>query len=205
MDQRSDEWFAARAGKLTGSRFGDLMAVTKSGPSASRVNLIARLAVERITGRCVETYANSAMQRGVELEEQARAAYESHAGVMVEEMAFIEHPELPFVGVSPDGLVGDDGMVEVKCPSAEGKHVGAILRGEHAREYHWQIQGQLWVAGRAWCDAVSFDPRFPDGLQLAVTRVQRDDSAIAKLRDECIKADAEIAALVEELNTRKAA
>lgn len=203
MEQRTPEWFAKRAGKFTGSRFSDLMARTRTGPAASRKNLIVTLAVERITGTCVETYQNGAMLRGIELEPEARAAYELHELVSVVEIDFIQH-ELPFVGCSPDGLVGDDGMVEIKCPSAAGKHYDALMSGAHADEYRWQLQGQLWVANRRWVDAVSYDPRFPDGLQLAITRVERDEQAISELEAACIEADAEVEAAVEQLRKKAA-
>ena len=202
--QRDAEWFAKRAGKFTGSRFAELMAKTKSGPSASRANLIVRLAVERILGTCVDTYQNAAMLRGIEMEAEALAAYESYAGVLVEAVDFLEGP-LPFVGCSPDGLVGDDGMVEAKCPTAEAKHFEALRSGAHATEYRWQLQGNLWVGKRQWIDAASYDPRFPAHLQLAVTRVERDESAIQELEAACIKADAEVTAIVEWMNERKAA
>lgn len=203
--QRTPDWFAMRAGKFTGSRFADLMAVTKSGPATSRANLIATLAVERITGTCVETYSNGAMQRGTELEPDARSAYETHAGDLVDEVAFVQHPSLPFVGVSPDGLVGSDGLVEIKCPSAMAKHLSALRTGDHAKEYRWQLQGQLWVTGRSWIDAVSYDPRWPEHLQIAVVRIERDDKAIAELEAACIAADAEVSSLVEELTNMKEA
>ncbi len=197
--QRTAEWFARRAGKFTGSRFADLMAVTKSGPSASRRNLLATLAVERITGTCVETYSNSAMQRGIDLEEEARQAYEAYAGTLCVEIDFIDHPSVPMVGVSPDGLVGDDGLVEIKCPASMAKHLDAIRTGAHAAEYRWQIQGQMWVTGRQWCDAVSYDPRYPEHLRLAVTRVMRDEDAIAKLAAAVTEAEDEVSGIVSDL------
>lgn len=199
MEQRTEEWFAARAGKFTGSRFADLMARTKTGPAASRANLLATLAVERLTGTCVETFVNGAMQRGTELEPLACAAYEARVGVLVEQVAWVPHPEIACVGVSPDGLVGDDGLVELKAPAAMAKHLDALRTGAHAVEYRWQLQGQLWVTGRQWVDAVSFDPRWPENLQLAITRVHRDESAISALREECLRADAEVEAIVAEL------
>lgn len=206
MSQRTPEWFAMRAGKFTGSRFSDLMAVTKSGPSASRRNLLATLAVERLTGACVETYSNAAMERGVALEEEARQAYEAHIGELCVEVDFIVHPTMAFVGISPDGLVGDEGMVEIKCPASMAKHLDGLRSGAHADEYRWQMQGQLWVTGRKWLDAVSYDPRFPEGLRLAVRRLERDEDAIKKLEAACIEADAEVAAMVAELhNMEKAA
>lgn len=202
MNQRDAEWFAMRAGKFTGSRFSALMAKTRSGPSTYRENLITDLAIERITGTCVTTYQNAAMQRGIELEPEAREAYEAHAGVLVEEVAFIVHPEYPTVGVSPDGMVGDDGMVEIKCPSASAKHLKALLTGAHAQEYRWQLQGQLWVAGRAWVDAVSYSPDFPDGLRLAITRVHADPKAHAELQAEVEAAELEVEAIVAELQAK---
>lgn len=206
MIQGTQEWLSLRAGKFTGSRFADLMAVTKSGPSASRANLIATLALERLTGEPEATFQNDAMRRGSELEPLARGAYEAHTGELVTCVAFLVHPSLPRCGVSPDGLLGDDGMIEIKCPASQAKHLAALRNGDHAHEYRWQIQGQLWVAQRKWCDAVSYDPRFPDGLQLAIVRVQRDEKAINELELACIKADAEVDALVSELQQlRKAA
>jgi putative phage-type endonuclease len=199
MNQRDQEWFAMRAGKFTGSRFSDLMARTRSGPAASRQNLIATLAIERLTGACVPTYQNAAMQRGTDLEPEARSAYEARMGVLVEEVAFIVHPDYPNVGVSPDGLVGDEGMVEIKCPDSTAKHLNYLLEGKQANEYRWQLQGQLWVAQRKWVDAVSYDPRYPEHLRLAVVRVYSDDKAHAELAAEVEKAEAEIQAILEEL------
>ena len=196
MSQGTPEWMALRSGKFTGSRFAELMAKTRSGPSTSRKNLITRLAVERLIGTCVETYSNFAMQRGTELEPEAIKAYEDSELLVVERVDFVQHPELEFVGCSPDGLVGDDGMCEVKCPAAEAKHYEALRYGSHVQEYCWQLQGQLWVTGRQWVDAVSFDPRFPPGLELAIVRVERDEKAIAELQTECIAANDEVNEMV---------
>lgn len=199
MIQGTPEWFAARVGCLTASRAGDLMARTKTGPSASRANLLTQLAVERLTGQPVDTFQNGAMQRGVELEPIARAAYEANKGILVEEVGFILHPSIPRVGASPDGFVGDDGLLEIKCPQAMAKHLDALRSGAHAVEYRWQLQHQLWVTGRSWADVVSFDPRWPEHLQLAITRVERDESAIAELEAACIEADMEVDMIVAEL------
>lgn len=203
MQQRDPEWFAKRAGAFTASRAGDLMARTRSGPSASRGNLITLLAVERLTGQCVETYTNGAMQRGVELEPAAIAAYSFERCVAVDECAYMEHPTIARVGCSPDGLIADDGMLEVKCPASMQKHMEALQTGAHADEYRWQLQHQLFVSGRQWVDAVSYDPRFPAGLQLAVKRVFRDEEAILDLTTEIHKADAQIEALVARLRELK--
>lgn len=203
MIQGTDEWLALRAGKFTGSRFADLMATTRSGPAASRANLIVQVALERLTGAPEVTYCNDAMRRGTELEPLARGAYEAHTGELVEQVAFVLHPELDFVGVSPDGLLGEDGLVEIKCPASQARHMAALRNGAHAQDYRWQVQGQLWVTGRAWCDVVSYDPRFPSGLHLAITRVARDEAAIAALADACRAAENEVRELVDELSRLK--
>jgi putative phage-type endonuclease len=200
MSQRDPEWFAARAGRFTASRFADLMATTKSGPSTSRKNLIVQIAIERITGTTEDSYTNAAMQRGIDLEPEARMMYELTTGNIVEEVDFIQHPSLSFVGVSPDGLIGDDGMMEIKCPSAMSKHLEALRNGAHAVEYKWQIQGQLWVSCRKWNDAVSYDPRFPEGKRLAIKRVWRDEKMIEQLEAECIAANEEVEQIVKELS-----
>lgn len=204
-EQEGQDWLVSRAGKFTASRASDLMAKTKTGPSASRGNLIALLAVERLTGQPVETYQNAAMQRGIETEAEARDAYSFAKGVAVEEVGFVPCEQLPNTGCSPDGLVGEDGLVEIKCPASMAKHLDALRTGAHAVEYRWQLQHQLMVTGRAWVDAASYDPRFPEHLQLAVKRVERDEAAIAELRAEITKADAEVTALVEELNNMEQA
>jgi putative phage-type endonuclease len=191
--QGTPEWLAARAGVFTASTFGDLMAMTKSGPSTSRARLITKLAIERITGCAQSTFQNDAMRRGNDLEPFARAAYEAETGELVQTVGLALHDLYPFIGASMDGLVGADGLVEFKC-------------GSHAEEYAWQIQGQLFVSGRQWCDAVSYDPRFPEGLQVAITRVTKDNAMSDRLEAACIKANAEADALVTELlSMRKAA
>lgn len=202
MQQRSDEWFAKRAGAFTASRSGDLMARTKTGPSASRRNLITTLAIERITGSCVETYSNAAMQRGVDLEAEAIDAYSFDQCVTVEECAYLDHPRLLRVGCSPDGLIDTMGMLEIKCPANPAKHLDALETGAHAKEYHWQLQHQLFVSGREWVDAVSYDPRFPAGLQLAIVRVEPDPKAIKALEDEICAADEEVEDIVSRLRDR---
>lgn len=203
--QETAEWMAKRAGKFTASRASDLMAKTRTGPAASRAALLTLLAVERLTGECVPTYSNGAMQRGVELEAEARDAYAFARMAVVDQAGFITYPDLPNTGCSPDGLIDDDGLLEIKCPANMSKHLEALRTGEHAREYRWQLQHQLMATGRQWVDAVSYDPRFPEHLQLAIKRVHRDEDAIAELRAEIRRADAEVAAMVAELSAMKAA
>lgn len=202
--QEDADWMAQRAGMFTASRASALMARLRDGrPAAGRGELLATLAVERLTGQCVPTYQNAAMARGIELEAEARDAYSFGAGVAVDESGFIRCADLPNTGCSPDGLIGDDGMLEIKCPSNPEKHVEALRSGAHAVEYRWQLQHQLMTTGRKWVDAVSYHPAFPEGLQQATKRVHRDETAIAELRAEIRKADAEVHALVNELLTLK--
>ena len=189
--QGDTEWLQKRLGLLTASRFADLMAKTKTGPSASRKNLITRLTIERLTGNYMQTYQNDAMTRGIEMEAEARKAYEDQELMVVDQADYVPHPTLWYCGCSPDGLIGDTGLIEIKCPTAEAKHYEALRYGSHAVEYKWQLQGQLWVTGREWNDAVSYDPRFK-GFELAIVRVQRDEKAIAELEAECIAANEEI-------------
>lgn len=203
--QESAEWMAARAGCFTASRASDLMAKTRSGPSASRGNLLTLLAVERLTGQCVETYQNAAMARGIEMEAEARDAYSFAKGVAVDECGFIAHPTIPHCGASPDGMVNDDGLAELKVPASMAKHLDALRSGSHAVEYRWQLQHQLMVTGRDWVDAVSYDPRFPEGLQLAVVRVPRDEDAIADLVAEIHRAEAEVEAIVAQMQAMREA
>lgn len=203
--QDSAEWMAQRAGKFTASRADKLMARTRTGPSASRGELLALLAIERLTGECVPTYSNAAMQRGVELEAEARDAYAFARLAVVDEAGFVACSDLPNTGCSPDGLIGDVGLLEIKCPANPAKHLEALRNGEHAREYRWQLQHQLMVTGRQWVDACSYDPRFPEHLQQAVTRVFRDEAAIADLRAAIVAADAEVEAIVAELRGMKQA
>ena len=200
FEQRSPEWFAKRAGAFTASRMADLMARTKSGyPAASRKNMIATLAIERLTGECVPTYSNSAMERGIDLEQEAINAYSFETGSAVQSAAYIDHKSLERVGCSPDGLVGATGLVEVKCPASMSKHLDALRSGQHATEYRWQLQHQLFVSERLWVDAVSYDPRFPVGLQLAIKRIEPVDEDQSAIAEEIEKASAEIAEIVAEL------
>lgn len=197
--QEGADWMTKRAGKFTASRSGDLMARTKTGPGAARGNLIALLAVERITGQCVETYQNDAMRRGTELEAEARDAYSFDAGVAVLESGFVDHPSIPMCGCSPDGLIGGDELLEIKVPASMAKHLDYLRRGSHATEYAWQLQHQMMVTGRQRVRMVSYDPRFPPHLQLAVAVVERDEDAIAELTAEINKAEREVQAIVAEL------
>lgn len=200
IDQRSPEWFAQRNGKVTASRVSDVIAKTKTGYSASRENYMAQLVVERITGQVAESYTNASMQWGTDQEPFARAAYEAAQGVMVEEVGFIPHPTIPMSGASPDGLVGDEGCVEIKCPNT-AQMIDALLTQSVPHKYLVQIQWQLACTGRAWADYVVFDPRMPKKAQLFVKRVERDQKLIDELESEVKKFLAEVDEKVSKLQT----
>lgn len=199
-EQRTDEWFAARLGKVTASRVADVIARTKSGYSTSRDNYMAQLVVERITGKQAESFTNSAMQWGTDQEPFARAAYETRYGVMVEEVGFITHPSINDSGASPDGLVDTSGLVEIKCPNT-ATHIETLINGSVPSKYLTQMQWQMACTGRQWCDFVSFDSRMPAGAQLWVKRVERDDALIGEIEAEVAKFLTELAVKVEKLNS----
>lgn len=200
--QGTSEWKAARCGFCTASRFSDVMAKIKSGEAADRRNYRAELVVERLTKIPVDGYVSREMIYGTEQEPFARMAYEARFKVLVVEQGFVEHPTLPWIGASPDGFVGDGGIVEIKCPNT-ATHIHAILAG-FPREHVPQVQGNLWVSGRQWCDFVSFDSRMPEKLQLGVWRVKRDDVYIKTLEAECKKFLAEVDEVVEALQKKAA-
>jgi len=183
IEQRSEAWFQQRLGRATASRISDIVAKTKSGYSASRANYMAQLVVERMTNKQAESYSNAAMEWGTEQEPLARAAYEAEVDVLVEEVGMIDHPKVEMSGASPDGLVGDDGLVEIKCPTT-ATHIDTLMGEQAPKKYYDQMQWQMACTGRKWCDFVSFDPRMPEGLQLFVKRVERDDEYIAMLESE---------------------
>jgi putative phage-type endonuclease len=201
--QGSDDWLAARVGCITASRMADLMARTKSGWGASRANLAAELLVERLTGQPAPRFLNDAMRWGTEQEPFARQAYSERCGVDVFEVGFIPHPEIARAGASPDGYVGDDGLVEFKCPTS-ATHIDTLMGGRVPERYLLQMQFQMACAGREWCDFVSFDPRCPEHLRLFIQRVPRDHSLILSLEGEVVALDTEIEAKIEALSRQYA-
>lgn len=193
MAQGTPEWFAMKAGKFSGSRFGALMSKTKSGaPTAGRSNLITQLAVERLIGTCVETYSNANMENGIDREPELIRAYEDDQLVVVERVDLLQHPDFDFVCSSPDGLIEGDGGIEGKFRVAEALHFDVLRRGFIPAGYRWQCHGNIWVSGRQWWDYVSYHPIFPDPFKLAIVRVERDEAAIAELQAECIAANEEV-------------
>lgn len=201
MDQRTDEWFAARAGKVTASAIYKVMARTKSGWGADRTNYHAQLVTERLTGRPADSFSNAAMQWGTDTEPQARAAYAFHVDEAPIEVGFMDHPRIEWSGASPDGLVGLNGMLEIKCPNT-ATHIATLDGAEIDRKYLYQMQWQMACAQRDWCDFVSFDPRLPASMQLHIRRVERDDALLAELETNVTEFLAEVAETVARLEAR---
>lgn len=197
-EQGSPEWFAERLGKVTASRISDLLAKTKTGWGASRANYAAQLVAERLTGVPAETFSNAAMKWGTEMEPEARSAYEFYSGLSVVETGFVPHPVLSQSGASPDGLVGDLGLVEIKCPNT-ATHIETLLGGVVPSKYNLQMQWQLACTGREWCDWVSYDPRMPEAMRLFTERVMRDGGLIKEVEAEARTFLAEIEATVLNL------
>jgi len=202
MEQRTDEWFAARLGKVTASRVADVIATTKTGYSASRANYMAQLVVERMTGKQTESYTNAAMEWGTNTEPLARAAYEAEKGLLVDETGLVDHPSISMSGASPDGLVGDDGLIEIKCPNT-ATHIENLLSKSVDKKYITQMQWQMACTGRKWCDFVSFDPRMGEGLQMVVIRVDRDEDYIQMLETEIKKFLGEVESKIKQLEEIK--
>jgi putative phage-type endonuclease len=196
--QGSPEWFAARLGKVTASRVADVIAKTKTGWGASRANYMAELVAERLTGASGDKYSNAAMQWGTEQEPEARAAYEFRVGVDVLQVGFVPHPSLVMAGASPDGFVGDDGLVEIKCPNT-ATHIETLISQKIPGKYVTQMLWQMACTGRQWCDFVSYDPRLPPSMRLFVKRLERDVDQIQVLEKEVADFLAEVDTKVSQL------
>lgn len=183
VEQGSDEWLRQRLGKVTASRVADVIAKTKTGYSASRANYAAQLIAERLTGEPQETFISGPMQWGIDHEPRARAVYEFVHDADVAPAGFVEHPSVPMSGASPDGFVGDLGLVEFKCPNT-ATHIDTLISQTIPGKYITQMQWQMACTGRAWCDFGSFDPRLPPDMQLFVKRLERDETMISALESE---------------------
>ena len=181
IDQRSDAWFQQRSGRITASRFADAIAMNKKTgqPTAARQTYMRTVVAEILSGRPKHSISSQALSWGTEAEQFAREAYELETGLVVAESGFVVHYEFDFIGGSPDGLVGADGIIEVKCPHDEQVHIGTWLDGMPA-DHIPQVQGNLMVTGRAFCDFISFDPRQAEPYRLYVQRIERDDKYISE-------------------------
>lgn len=197
--QGSVDWLAERCGFLTASVFADVMAAPRSGESAGRKNLRAKLVAERMTGKPQDSFTGTAMQWGTDTEPLARAAYEMEKGVLVDEIGFVKHARLKWAGASPDGLVGKDGLVEIKCPNT-ATHIEYLIERKPPRKYLLQMHWQMACASRGWCDFVSFDPRMPLEHQLMCVRVERDENLILEMESAAIVFLCEVEETIDRIN-----
>lgn len=191
-EQGTEGWLSDRCGRVTASRIGDVMAKTKSGPGAARKTYMGELVAERMTGIPKQGFSNAAMQWGTEAEPQARAMYELETDNSVLETGFVPHPSIEGTGASPDGLVGDTGLIEIKAPNT-ATHIETLRGAKIDRKYLLQMHWQMICTGREWCDFVSFDPRLPIAMQMHIRRVEKD----AELAEEIT---AEVTQFLTELN-----
>lgn len=201
--QKTPEWFAARAGRLTGSRAADMLAVIKSGEAAARRDYRMQLVTERLTGQPQDDggFVNAAMTRGVELEPKARLAYESLTGNVAGQTGFLAHLDY-MAGCSLDAHVDNfAGIVEIKCPKSSTHLKYWRGKGEVPSEHLPQITHNLWVTGAEWCDFLSFDDRFPEDLQTFLVRVKRSDVHLDTYEKKALAFLAEVEAEVNAIKT----
>jgi putative phage-type endonuclease len=198
VTQGTSEWRQARVGSLGASRAHDAVARTRSGWAASRASVLSDIVCERLTGAPVEVYVTEAMRRGSALEPDARAAYAFQREVDVDLVGLVQHPRILGTHASPDGLVADGGLVEIKCPATHA-HLATLLTGTMPERYVTQCVWQLACTGRTWCDLVSYDNRLPEPLRLHVTRIERDEPRIGELEAMVVEFLAEVDATIERL------
>jgi putative phage-type endonuclease len=199
IEQGSDEWKQARLGHVTASNMADVMSKGKgSAEAVGRYKYKVKLVAERLTQTAGESFTNAAMEWGIEQEQFACIEYEASRNVFVERTGFWVHPEIQWLGVSPDRLVGDDGLIEVKCPNTT-THLGYLFENKIPSDYYKQIQCQLWVTGRQWCDFVSYDPRLPKRNQLLIVRAERDEKLIKEMETETLQFLGEVNQLIIKL------
>jgi putative phage-type endonuclease len=183
IQQGTEEWLKARLGCLTASRANDACAAETT---AAYQNYLWQLVAERETGQAEESYSNADMQRGTDMEPIARAAYEAHTGTFVETTGFWLHPEIPYFGSSPDGLVGDEGLIEIKCPRTS-THLRYLSEGKVPTKYKRQMMCQLLCTGRKWVDFVSFDDRVRESKRLFIVRYTPTEKEITELSESIHK------------------
>lgn len=194
-EQGSEAWHALRYGWTTASKFKDVMA---KGQGKTRKSYMLQLAAEAITDMRVESYTNEFMEWGTETEPQARAMYELKSGNDTGQVAFIKLDEKNKIGCSPDSTIGDDGLLEIKCPKTSTQ-IETYLSGKMPTSHRAQVQGQLWVSGRQWCDFVSFDPRINGDSSYFCVRVDRDQTYIDELSVACFEFTKELKAMIQTL------
>ena len=198
LEQGTDEWKMARLGHVSASNLDAVMAKVKTGESKTRLDYKIRVATEQITNAIQDSYSNQYMEWGIEQEPFARMAYEACTESFVEKTGFWKHPDIKWFGCSPDGLVGDDGLIEIKCPKST-THVKYLLDNKLPDDYYWQVHGQMLVTGRKWVDFISFDPRMPEHKQLFITRVNRDEEIMAQLKVAVIGFLSEVDEMIQRI------
>lgn len=200
VTQGSEAWHLMRVGKITASRINDVVAMIKTGEAATRADYRIELVCERLTNKPTEGFTNSHMERGIELEPFARSAYEIATSTFVEQVAFIDHPRLKNTGASPDGLVGNDGLIEIKCPAVK-THIKTLVDKKAPSKYMNQMQWQMACTKRLWVDFVSYCPELPENMQLFIKRVERDNGIIAELEAKVLEFDEEVEAVIQQLKS----
>lgn len=181
MTQGTGDWHRDRAGYATASRLGAVIGKGKSGQYLKpREDYLIEVVTERLTGEPIMRSHGIYGEHGKTLEEYARYAFEAETGMLVRECGFIQHPTFQWVGGSPDGLIGDDGLLEIKCPASAIVHLKTMMTGKMPEEHQAQIQGNLWITGRHWAEFVSYDARMPAHLRLFHQRIERDQEFIEK-------------------------
>ena len=195
ITQGTDEWKQLRCGIITGSKIAD---VTQEKKGTGYANYLAQIVCERLTGCVTETYKNAYMERGNEDEEAARCCYEYVTGNIVEQVAFIKHPTIDCFGISPDGLINDDGMVEIKR-KIPAIHIDYILKNRVPPEYVKQMTAQLACSGRKWNDFVSYCPELPENMQLFVCRLERNEEAINAMETAVVAFNESVEKMIADL------
>lgn len=206
VEQGSADWVKMRVAMVTGSRVADVMAKLKKkeGEAAVRANYRMELIVENLTGLAVDHYVSPAMEHGIEFEPLARAAYEMATGNEVDPGGFAIHPRIERFGSSPDGRIGTDGLLEIKCPTSD-THLGYLLAGTVPEEYQPQMMAEMACTGRKWVDFVSFDPRMPQHLQLFIRRFEWNDARIGEMEREVEKFLGEVNEMLAKIELASAA
>ena len=198
----SAEWRKERLGHVTASRVADVVAKTKTGYSASRATYMGQLLAERLSGVPMDGYSSAAMQWGLATEAQALSAYAFLADQEISSGSFIRHPALPWSGATPDGLVGDKGLVEIKCPNTN-THLDTLLTGTIPGKYQTQMLWQMACTSCDWVDFFSFDPRLPEDLRVFTRRLHRDEERITELEAEVAAFLGELESLIGKLSTHR--
>jgi putative phage-type endonuclease len=200
IEQGSDEWFLMKLGKISGSRISDLLTEGRGGKeSLTKKKYRNELIRERLTGKRIPNFKTALMHRGIELEPLARSAYEHKFQMMVDQIAFIDHPTIAMAGCSPDGLINDDGLLEIKCPSPENHIDNLLNNGIQLDQYYDQVQWQLCVCQRSWCHLISFDPEMPEHLQIYCKLITLDDEWKQRAESAVIAFNAEIETILTQL------